>query len=344
MKSIGHKVVLIAVLVTCWISGYGQDIHFTQYNMSPLTLNPAVTGLFEGSIRAGALYRNQWSSISPDHFDTYQAFAEKKFPFRADDIAIGLSGVSDRSGPGRLGADMVLPSGAYHKKMGAHSFSIGVQPAIVNRSINEATYPAQYDHDIGGFDPSQPNLEQNFARKSTYFDLNAGIAWRYKTQGLELVVGQGFYHLNQPNISLFQDHEWSLPPRFTTHSRATIRLTEKWDLQPSAMFQRHNEASEFLIGSLVRKRFREALALRMGSYFRHNLRGHQSSDLARNVDAVSLNAGIETGPFNIGLAYDLNISELHRASNYRGGFELALIYTYGFEAQPDEITVPCYRY
>ena len=41
-----------------------QDIHWTMYDMSPLTLNPANTGAYEGTFRIGGIYRDQYNSIS----------------------------------------------------------------------------------------------------------------------------------------------------------------------------------------------------------------------------------------------------------------------------------------
>jgi peptidoglycan-associated lipoprotein len=41
-----------------------QDIHFTQFYATPQTLNPALTGVSEGSYRFTGIYRNQWSSVT----------------------------------------------------------------------------------------------------------------------------------------------------------------------------------------------------------------------------------------------------------------------------------------
>ena len=40
-----------------------QDPHFSQFFASPLTLNPAFTGKFDGSWRLAANHRDQWPSI-----------------------------------------------------------------------------------------------------------------------------------------------------------------------------------------------------------------------------------------------------------------------------------------
>ena len=42
---------------------FAQDIHFSQFNNSPLNLNPAQTGLFNGDWRFVGNLRNQWSSV-----------------------------------------------------------------------------------------------------------------------------------------------------------------------------------------------------------------------------------------------------------------------------------------
>jgi hypothetical protein len=40
--------------------GKGQDIHFSQYYASPLSLNPANTGNYDGDWRLMNSYRQQW--------------------------------------------------------------------------------------------------------------------------------------------------------------------------------------------------------------------------------------------------------------------------------------------
>ena len=40
-----------------------QDIHFTQWMFSPLNLNPAETGRFDGDYRVVGNYRSQWGAV-----------------------------------------------------------------------------------------------------------------------------------------------------------------------------------------------------------------------------------------------------------------------------------------
>ena len=61
--------------------------------MSPLNLNPALTGVMDCNIRVIANYRNQWASVlKANAFNTYSASYEQKIPVgRADYFGIGGS-------------------------------------------------------------------------------------------------------------------------------------------------------------------------------------------------------------------------------------------------------------
>ena len=41
----------------------GQDIHFSQFNNTPLIINPALTGVFNGNHRVFLNYKDHWGSM-----------------------------------------------------------------------------------------------------------------------------------------------------------------------------------------------------------------------------------------------------------------------------------------
>ncbi|PZP41957.1 MAG: hypothetical protein DI598_17590, partial [Pseudopedobacter saltans] len=57
------KLVLCLFLTPLIIYANAQDPHFSQYFAAPMTINPALTGKFDGDFRANVNFRNQWSSI-----------------------------------------------------------------------------------------------------------------------------------------------------------------------------------------------------------------------------------------------------------------------------------------
>src|SRR3954467_9899258 len=94
---------LLGVSLTVLMAGsaMAQDVHFTQYFTSPLTLNPALTGLVSEDLRFAANYRTQWASVSTPYITgtvSYDmAVLKGKLP-EGDALGIGFMGLYDKSG------------------------------------------------------------------------------------------------------------------------------------------------------------------------------------------------------------------------------------------------------
>ena len=56
------KGTILFILISFY--NFAQDIHFSQFNDLPLALNPSLAGNMDGTMRTGAIYRNQWNSVS----------------------------------------------------------------------------------------------------------------------------------------------------------------------------------------------------------------------------------------------------------------------------------------
>src|ERR1700730_1879753 len=89
-----------------------QDLHFSQYYESPLTLNPALCGQFNGNLCAEINYRTQWSSVMGGSvgFNTMGATLELHNAlksWRRGYISQGLSFFSDQSGDAKIGTTQI---------------------------------------------------------------------------------------------------------------------------------------------------------------------------------------------------------------------------------------------
>ena len=73
-----------------------QDIHFSQYFSTPLTINPSYTGSFVGDYRAGLNYRQQWGSVTVPYksFDFYGDMSFNKNFIHRNYFSTGLYTVS----------------------------------------------------------------------------------------------------------------------------------------------------------------------------------------------------------------------------------------------------------
>src|SRR6218665_3926645 len=164
------KKVLLSAMALAGISlgSWAQDVHFTQYFTSPLTLNPAQTGLTQNDWRASANFRTQWYTVSDNpYISGTVAFdiptLRGKLP-EGDALGIGVLGLYDKSGTGGLQNTTVGLSVAYHKAFGVekqHTLSLGVQGYLVQKSI-------QFDKLVFGdqFNPGDPS---NYLRTQENF-------------------------------------------------------------------------------------------------------------------------------------------------------------------------------
>ena len=74
MKFVKHLLFSAVLLISTQVQAQHEYI-FTNYYMSPMTLNPAMVGAYEGTYRVGALQRQQWN-VAPSIFQTTSAFVD----------------------------------------------------------------------------------------------------------------------------------------------------------------------------------------------------------------------------------------------------------------------------
>jgi type IX secretion system PorP/SprF family membrane protein len=160
-----------------------QDPHFSQFFASPLTLNPAFTGLFSGDYRLSGNYRSQWRSISTPFVTGTVAmdFGILKNVISYTDIwGVGVMAMYDRSGGGALTSSYLSFSTAYHKGLdpeGNHTLAIGLQGTLVQKRIDNSKLQFENQIDNNGYNPMIPSNETLVNPKISYFDPNVGILY-----------------------------------------------------------------------------------------------------------------------------------------------------------------------
>jgi len=305
--------------------GYSQDIHFSQFQASPLLLNPASTGHFVGDYRAGLNYRNQWSSfIKP--FVTYSGFFDKQFKKELlgnDFFGAGLVLFSDNAGTAEFSTQSALVSAGYHLKLGTDNkqvVSIGLQGGIVQKGINyeELKYGNQYENVFYNdeLDSKEPNQENSIF----YAVINGGLSYKYLyNEKLAFGAGLSFFNLNSPKESFYKESENVLNSRFSLNVDATYLYNEKISILPSLLVTGQSKANEFIVGSGVDYKVKNVPLMNISALF---------GVWYRSSDAIILVPGIQYNNYRFAFSYDINISSLKVASKSRGAFELSLIYIF----------------
>jgi type IX secretion system PorP/SprF family membrane protein len=318
----------ILALVICCCFGYAanaQDIHFSQYFSSPLTLNPALTGSFNADFRVAANFRtqyfkNDWNSNNATYM-TYGASVDGSF-FRKklgpDQFGAGLQFYSDRAGDGGLSTTAISASIAYTKtvdKYERHSITLGMQGGIIQKRIDftKLTFESQFNG-VDGFNVG-PNGE-NFTKSSMiYPDVSIGLLWRSRVgKKHNLYLGGAYSHLNSPTES-FLGAENKLSPKITAHGGMEITLSKSISITPGFMVLSQNTASQINIGTALAYKLAETSYLYVGAWYRVG-------------DAIIPMVGYEIKGFRAGFSFDVTTSDINLATNSKGAVELALVYTH----------------
>ena len=318
---------LIVALALSTQTVQAQDVHFTQFDATPMIVNPAFTGAFNGSWRASGIYRNQWRSVTVP-FVTYAASFDAPIlqDLTVDDyLAAGVQLYNDRAGDGNLSNFSGLVSVAYHKFLGEKvdkSLTVGLQGGYTQKSIDLSKLYFGDEFSNGGFNPGSSLEYPNLNNKVNYFTVNAGIAWSHSVgERFGYTLGLGAMNLNQPQESFQKkkNSEVGIGIRYAGQLGAIAYLSEKFSLRPGILYQTQSTANELVAGNefnlvVGNPEFRTvSTAVFLGGWI-------------RTGDAFMITGGVEWKGLRFGLAYDYNTSTLKDASNGNGGFEISLRY------------------
>ena len=294
-----------------------------MFYSSPLTLNPALTGVgYDGTFRAAAIYRNQWMSISTP-FNTFAAsFDIKLLQDKLKNDIFGVGGLiqADESGDGKLTSTSAMLSAAFHKgldKKHKHFIGLGAQFAYTQNSLKwqQLAFPDQFSG--SDFNLGISNGE-NFAKSTlNYFDMNMGILEQSTfSDRVGNMIGFSVDHLAEPNES-FLGKSVRLADRFVVHDGLRIKAVKNFYICPNFIFMYQDKARE----------------INVGSAFEYHMPGKKTETILsigvwdRIGDAAIITGGVEYYKVRLMAAYDINTSQLKPATNGRGAFEISIIYT-----------------
>jgi len=350
MKYLKNLVILAAVLISS-ASMMAQDIHFSQFYMSPLNLNPALTGVMNCNTRVVANYRNQWSQVlRQDAYNTYSVSYDQKIAVgRSDYFGIGGTFWGDRAGELNYGTTTGRLSFSYSKKMGgyrktAHYLVFGADAGISQRKVDPtaANWPSQHDGN-GGKDPLAPDpVLPGFNPDFLHADVNAGLVWfSVLDDRNNYYVGLAMHHLNQPNVSFYGETTTeALTSRVTAHAGGEFELNKGLSFVPNIIYMGQGQHRQINLGTALRFHLgprSEQQSWQLGGWYRigNKVGGGLHSD------AVILSTRFDYGNYGIGFSYDITVSQLRQAGNANGAFEFSLNY---FICGPEKRSVYCPRF
>lgn len=335
MKIILCLGVFLAVLT---IGVRAQDPHFSQFFASPLTLNPALTGKFDGTFRVAGNYRNQWpafnnvyttSTISLDF-----SIMQKRIP-EFDTWGVGILALTDKAAGGVLTNNYIGLSTSYHKALNENGYSqlgIGFQATYGQKKLDNSKLVFEDQLTPFGFTGITADIFNTNNLEIKTVDVNAGLIFTTSTTDQNnFYLGASIYHINKPKES-FKGGNWNISPRTTISGGGYFPVSDILTLHTSGIFQLQNKTSEITVGGALAANLNKddetPTNVYAGSWFRVN-------------DALIPYIALEFSSMRIGASYDVNVSSLKGGSQSRGGMEVSVIY---IKRPPNGRNIPCPKF
>lgn len=322
-----------------------QDTHFTQFYAAPLTLNPALTGAFEGKYRVGTIYRDQWRRVLDAPLKTFALAADLRFnassrTTKKDAIGLGLLFFNDKASLLDFSTVQIAVSMAYHKSLDYENtqfLTLGVQGGLTKRNlnVNALQFHDQFDGINGYVLPTSENITRNIF---SFPDFNVGLNYAARVnKSTGLFAGVSYHHFTSPNISFYENDTKGdkLYPKISAQVSASLPINNRVSVLPRLLVASQNNHLEMNTGANLRFAMGEygGSGLHVGSWIRP-----VKSDAGFGVDALVLLAGFEYNNILLGLSYDVNLKDLTKYHQGQGAFEISIAYLGNYDNE--EILCP----
>lgn len=350
MRKIG--IVIASIL---WLGGVNaQDLHFSQTAQTPLLINPAAAGVFDGWERVIVNHRNQWLGAGTQFMTTNISADANLGKAQMNDrayLGVGLMFFNDIGGDSNFGSQTgsltlsgILPMGG-----SGHTLSAGVQGGFGMRKADYSRLSFYNQFDGSGFDENINSGEANSGASFTYIDASAGLYYMYdggqntfaRNNDFKFQFGLSGYHLNAPELKYSNGVIGEkLHRKFVAHAGIISDLVgSKWaidasvlqfmqtgfyDMQSSAQSTPKSFGGghfETILGMMMRYRFEDGTkitGMAHDAFFGFGV-------YTRLKDAIIPSVMVDWRGFQFGISYDVTLSDLR--AGYKGGsLEFSLSY------------------
>jgi type IX secretion system PorP/SprF family membrane protein len=334
---IGSRTYLLVGFLFFSVEYYSQDIHFSQFENAPLAINPGNAGMGKGYNRANLVYRSQYPSLG-NVFSTQ--YASLDFPILNEAmrhknglLGVGISFFNDQAGDSKMGTlHAALTLSGIVTLNRQQRLSMGLQCGYMQKSFDVSNIT--WDNQFNGYqyDPTLPSGEMNFMEKTGFFDMSAGVAYKYFSTETNLYNiertsfdgGIAFFHLTRGKQEFFQGQQDRLYGRLVVHATSLFTLENRpFGFRPSVLYQRQGTLSEAIIGGGINYYIKADT-----KYTGFVKQAYIGLDLRYRVnDSFITGIRFKFNDFEIRLSYDYTTSDLSSRINGVGGFEIGFRFT-----------------
>lgn len=312
------NIILLSVSLIFVGKSFGQDYHFTQFDVAEQALNPAKTGMgFNSAFRGVTQYRNQWRPLATKPFSTFLLSYDMPLFER---FGVGAYMINNDGAKAFNAFNFVL-SGSYKimdPKQKKHLLTTGLQIGVLYKKTSDFDLLFDNQYNSGKFSAeleSNENLTR-FSKTMPEFNWGAYYEWIDKNNKYHPYVGISIFHLSSPKESVIETAENSqLPRRFVFNGGSKFNITDEIDVNLKSLYMYQGNAKELVIGLEGKYKFTD-----------YNMEVIAGSNW-RKDDAVSALLGVKYQDLTFLMSYDITTSELSEFNNGNGAIEFTLVYS-----------------
>jgi type IX secretion system PorP/SprF family membrane protein len=317
------KNILTIILVLAISAVEAQDPHFSQFFASPLTINPALAGNTNSSLRVFTNYRQQWLGNTTSYNSGTLSVDSRLFRDQLGDkrvLGVGVFFMTDQSLNGYFKSTYASINTSFLTAIddaGEHSVGIGLAGIYGDRRLDfsQLTFSEQFGS--GGFNTALPTGESSLSNLKPYISVASGLIYRYRGEETDIDLGVSGYHYNRPKQSFLSDSTGNyLPERFVTHFSMENYLSEKFSLSTNVIYQTQAKQGYFAVGTI----------LNYGTMDEGDGKIFSTGLFYRSDDALYPYVGLSVNNFQLGFTYDVTVSKFKTSSYAPRTWELSLIY------------------
>ena len=305
---------------------FAQAPILSQYFASPLSIDPALAGNGYSSWRIMAVRRNQWISAGVDPLNTTSLSLDGKlFKQKGNEnnyLGAGFLIVQDKGLGGAYKNNSFNLAFSSHISLDpedTHSLAGGLGGSFNNTVIDYSQLSFSQQITSAGFNRNLPTFEPNLSTVKPYSSVFGGVTYSYKTEAANFEMGLACYQFLSSVRTSLQDPNQLDPPRFNFHTDFQSYLGERTTFNANALFSFEKYINTYslgfnignMVGSTVEDE--EPTIINTGIWYRHS-------------QALSPYIGLGYGIMQVGISYDINISNSKTDLGPLQTFEFSLVF------------------
>ena len=319
---------IIIILSFALLESNSQDIHFSHLHSTPLLINPAFAGVFEGDLRVASDYKSQWRSVTTNYQTIYASVdMNTRTVFGTNSaFGFGLELFSDKAGDlnFRNNGVYLSVSGIQSLDRKGHKLlSGGLKFGLMNRSVDFTK--------IHVFD-NEPQIDNGIDNNLWAMDVALGVAWFHELKSKHsYLISASYNHINRPEVGmgLYNENPEAeiLYRKLNVNIRGNFIIGKKMNLIPSISLMDQGPHREILMGTFWKyktyenhRKKKQNMSLFLGVWGRW----YFEFDGINGFDAIVASVRLNMNTTAFTFSYDINTSSLSLVSYGRGGPELSI--------------------